>query len=142
MAGMRRQRAGERHALLLAARQLRGIMRQSLPEPDLLQLRPGAVESVRRAGEFERNGDVFQRRHRRDEMERLEHDADVLAAKAGKLVLAQRVDSRPRRRWILPLSGRSSPAMAISSVDFPDPDGPTRPIASPRPILSETPLRI
>src|SRR5580692_5185233 len=30
-----------------------------------------------------------------------------------------------------PLSGRSSPAITISSVDFPEPDGPIRPIASP-----------
>ena len=93
---VRRERAGERHALLLAARQLRRIMRQSLAQPDLLQLRPGAVESVRRAGEFERNGDVFQRRHGRNEMKRLEDDADVLAAKPGQFVLAQPIDARPR----------------------------------------------
>src|SRR5246127_4315801 len=30
-----------------------------------------------------------------------------------------------------PLSGRSSPAITISSVDFPEPDGPIRPSASP-----------
>src|SRR5260370_3594324 len=30
-----------------------------------------------------------------------------------------------------PLSGRSSPAITIRSVDFPEPDGPIRPIASP-----------
>src|SRR6516164_3856029 len=30
-----------------------------------------------------------------------------------------------------PLSGRSSPAITISSVDLPEPDGPIRPIASP-----------
>ena len=30
-----------------------------------------------------------------------------------------------------PVSGRSSPAMTISSVDLPEPDGPIRPIASP-----------
>src|SRR5664279_635968 len=30
-----------------------------------------------------------------------------------------------------PLSGRSSPAITISSVDFPEPEGPIRPIASP-----------
>ena len=30
-----------------------------------------------------------------------------------------------------PLSGRSSPAITISKVDFPEPDGPIRPIASP-----------
>src|ERR1700709_1869649 len=30
-----------------------------------------------------------------------------------------------------PLSGRSSPAITIKRVDFPDPEGPIRPIASP-----------
>src|SRR5450759_2229110 len=30
-----------------------------------------------------------------------------------------------------PLSGRSSPAITISKVDFPEPEGPIRPIASP-----------
>src|SRR4051812_37728482 len=30
-----------------------------------------------------------------------------------------------------PLSGRSSPAITISKVDLPEPDGPIRPIASP-----------
>src|SRR5229473_479558 len=30
-----------------------------------------------------------------------------------------------------PLSGRSNPAITISSVDFPEPEGPIRPIASP-----------
>src|SRR5207248_1103339 len=30
-----------------------------------------------------------------------------------------------------PLSGRSRPAITISSVDLPEPDGPIRPIASP-----------
>src|SRR5262245_38273106 len=32
-----------------------------------------------------------------------------------------------------PLSGRSSPAITIRSVDFPDPEGPIRPSASPDP---------
>ena len=34
-----------------------------------------------------------------------------------------------------PLSARSSPVITISSVDLPDPDGPSRPTASPRPIF-------
>src|SRR5580693_5774432 len=34
-----------------------------------------------------------------------------------------------------PVSGRSNPVITISRVDLPDPDGPSRPIASPRPIL-------
>src|SRR5215470_14970065 len=41
-----------------------------------------------------------------------------------------------------PVSDRSSPAMTMSRVDFPEPDGPTRPIASPRPILRSMSLRI
>jgi hypothetical protein len=30
-----------------------------------------------------------------------------------------------------PLSGRSNPAITMRSVDFPEPDGPIRPIVSP-----------
>src|SRR5438445_3554975 len=41
-----------------------------------------------------------------------------------------------------PLSGRSSPAITIRSVDFPDPDGPIRPIASPDPTRRLISLRI
>src|SRR3569623_3634466 len=42
----------------------------------------------------------------------------------------------------VPVSARSSPAMTISRVDFPDPEGPMRPIASPLPILRAMSLRI
>src|SRR4029079_18665975 len=42
----------------------------------------------------------------------------------------------------VPVSGRSSPAMTIRSVDLPDPDAPTIPTASPRPILRSMSLRI
>src|SRR4051794_1014738 len=41
-----------------------------------------------------------------------------------------------------PLSGRSSPAATISNVDLPEPDGPTRPTASPVPICRSMSLRI
>src|SRR5262245_18856519 len=41
-----------------------------------------------------------------------------------------------------PLSGRSSPAITIRSVDFPDPDGPIRPIASPDPTRKLISFRI
>ena len=41
-----------------------------------------------------------------------------------------------------PESGRSRPAIVISSVDLPEPDGPTRPVASPEASDKETPLRI
>src|SRR5262249_6613644 len=38
--------------------------------------------------------------------------------------------------------GRSSPAITMSSVDLPEPEGPTMPIASPWPILRSMSLRI
>src|SRR5262249_16040816 len=37
---------------------------------------------------------------------------------------------------------RSNPAITINSVDLPEPDGPSRPTASPRPILRSMFLRI
>ena len=92
----------------------------------------GAGEGVGRAGQLQRHGDVLQRRHGRQEVERLEHDADAPAAKPRKL-RPRRAGRDPRRRCTTePESGRSSPAMVISSVDLPEPDGPTRPTASPR----------
>src|SRR5579871_1407720 len=41
-----------------------------------------------------------------------------------------------------PLSGRSSPAITIRSVDFPEPEGPIRPSASPEATRKEISLRI
>src|SRR4051812_23637852 len=41
-----------------------------------------------------------------------------------------------------PLSGRSNPAITISSVDFPEPDGPIRPMVSPCPTRRLMSLRI
>src|SRR5690242_20426581 len=41
-----------------------------------------------------------------------------------------------------PPSARSRPVITISSVDLPDPDGPSRPTAWPRPIFRSMSLRI
>src|SRR5579871_1398273 len=41
-----------------------------------------------------------------------------------------------------PVSGRSSPAITMSSVDLPEPEGPMSPIASPPPICRSMSLRI
>ena len=59
-------------------------------------LKPTAIAHARHAlrvldaGELERHRDVFQRRHGRDQMERLEHDPDIAAAEARQRVLAER----------------------------------------------------
>src|SRR5438067_1862264 len=59
-------------------------MVQALAESDGRQLLRRPLGRVRIAGELQRHGDVFQRRHGRDQMKRLEHDADLAAAEAGQ----------------------------------------------------------
>jgi len=49
----------------------------------------GSLEGVRNQRQFERHGDILERGHRRDEMERLEHDADVAAAEACRRILIE-----------------------------------------------------
>ena len=74
-------------------------------------------------------------------MKGLKDDADLLAAKARKLVLAERADvlALDRDR---PEFGALSSAITISKVDLPEPDGPVRPTVSPRPISIDIDLRI
>ena len=50
----------------------------------------GPVERIFHARQFQRGRDVFKRRHRRYEVERLEHDAHMLPAEAGEGVFAKR----------------------------------------------------
>src|SRR5271167_1827834 len=64
-------------------------MSEPVAETDGDELAFGARKSVARAGEFKRNGDIFQRRHGRDEVKGLENDADILAAKPREFVLVE-----------------------------------------------------
>ena len=89
MAGFRRDRARQRDALLLAARQFGRIVAQPAAEADGDQLALGAGKGVARAGKFKRHGDIFQRRHGRDEVKGLKDDADILAAKAREFVFVE-----------------------------------------------------
>ncbi len=91
--GVRRQSAGQGDPLLLAARQLRRIMAQPVAEADEPQFGRGPLEGVPAAREFERDGDVLERRHGRDEMEGLEHDADAGAAETGQGILVEPFDA-------------------------------------------------
>ena len=43
-------------------------------------------------------------------------------------------DGLARLDWSVPESGRSNPVITINSVDLPEPEGPSRATASPRPI--------
>ena len=108
--------------------------RRRSPRPTLASSRLGALEGVGDAGKLERHRDVLERRHGRDQVEGLEDDADIAAAKARERVLVEAGQIARRPTATEPVSARSSPAMTISSVDLPEPDGPTRPTASPLPI--------
>ena len=84
--------AGDRHALLLAAGQLPGIMSQALVEADCRGPVDRNLERIAAAGELERKSDVFERRHRRDQVEGLEHDPDAIAAEAGQRIFVERAE--------------------------------------------------
>ena len=84
-----RERAGERHALLLAAGQLGRIVVLPLAQADGGELACGALVGIIEPGKLERHRDVLQRRHGGNEMEGLEHDAHIAAAKARQRVFAQ-----------------------------------------------------
>ena len=83
------ERAGERDALLLAARQLRGIVMRAAGQSDFLEQRRGALPRVGDAGDFHRHGHVLVRGQRRNEVEELEHEADLLAAQAREAVFVE-----------------------------------------------------
>ena len=80
--------ARHRHALLLAARELRGVVVAAVAEADALEQRVAAPARVL-AAQLERHLDVLARRERRDQVERLEHEADPRGAQPRALVLAQ-----------------------------------------------------
>ena len=86
--------------------------------------------------------DVLQRGHGRDQVERLEHDADRGAAQPGQRVLRQGGDFLARRSRTLPEVARSSPASTISRLVLPEPDGPTTPTASPAAMSRSMPCRM
>ena len=54
----------------------------------------------------------------------------MAAAEAGRAGLAERVNPLPATVTV-PLVGRSSPAIRLSTVDLPLPDGPIKATASP-----------
>ena len=56
------------------------------PQADRFQLSLGALKRIVAGGKFQGHGDVFQRRHGRDQMEILKHDADIVAAKQRQSV--------------------------------------------------------
>jgi hypothetical protein len=78
------ERAGDGHALLLAARELGRAVAEAVGQADLLD---EFVEPLRvrlAAGQLERQGDVLGRGEHREQVEELEDEADVVAPQAGE----------------------------------------------------------
>ena len=100
----RDERARDRDALLLAARELGGPMRAAVVEADGVDqvIDPLVVDVA--AGDRERQDDVLLRRQDGQQVEGLEDEADLLAAKLGQMVVVERRDlgavdvDRARRR--------------------------------------------
>ena len=136
------QRAGDRHALLLAAGQLvRVVMRAGL-HPDRLQRRHGPLVARRcppaLAVVEQRQLDVLERRRPREQVEPLEHEPDLVVPHGGQLVPRQLGDVAAVED-VLPRLGRSRQPRMCMNVDLPDPEGPVTARNSPASMSSETP---
>jgi hypothetical protein len=83
------ERAGKRDTLLLAAGKLGRIVLIPLAQTDGSKLASRTLTGIIDARKFQRHGDVFQRRHSRNEVEGLEDDADISPAEARQRVFAQ-----------------------------------------------------
>ena len=118
-----RERPGDGDALLLAAGELGRAVREPVAEADGVDhvIEPLPVGSTAR--QRHRQHDVLVRRQRRHEVERLEHEPDVVAPQQRELAVGERAEldvaDEDRARGEV-----SSPARQCMSVDLPEPDGP------------------
>ena len=136
IAGPADQRARDRHALALAARELRRRVRRAgaRARPPPAPRAPARRRSPRRDVRVEQAGrDVVQRGHPVEQEELLEHEPDLARPQRRQRALAQRRGVAARRPRPSPPLGRSSVPITCSSVDLPEPDGPTTATASPAP---------
>jgi hypothetical protein len=124
--------ARDRHALLLAARQLARSVAAALRQPHRFErgLSPPDPLLAPDAGIDERHLDVLQRRMAGEQVVGLEHEADVAVADRRQPVVRQLVTSSPLKTR-RPELGRSRSPMRFMSVDLPDPDGPMMATNSP-----------
>ncbi len=133
--------AGDRHALLLPARELAGLVTGAVAEADP----PGHLAQPLRVGaplrEPERERDVLLGGQRRNEVERLEDEADALAAELAERVLSEPAEISASPRWTVPVVGRSRPAAQWRNVLLPDPEGPITAVKDPRANPNETSRR-
>ena len=137
----RDQRARDRHALLLAAGELRRLVVGALGEPDLAPASRARARGAPRAGDArvdQRQLDVLERRGAREQVEVLEHEADAAVAHRGELVAGE-VRDAPAAEAYSPELGRSRQPSRFMKVDLPEPEGPITATNSPCAMSTLTP---
>ncbi len=87
-----RQRARDRHPLLLTARELTRIVVGTVDESHGVEKLASSLGPARLAGQLERHRDVVERGESRDQVIGLEHDADAIAPQARQRIF---VEARP-----------------------------------------------
>ena len=94
-AGPGHERPGHGDALLLAAGELRGLVREALAQADAGDdlVEPALVGLA--AGEAGRQHDVLGRREHREQVEELEDEPDVVAAQLRERVVVEPADVDP-----------------------------------------------
>ena len=128
------ERPRDRDALALAARELRRRVRRAgaRAPPRSSASRARARRSAGRARRVEQPGrDVVERAHPVEQEELLEHEPDRARAQRRQRALAERRGVVAGHLAPYPALGRSSVPITCSSVDLPEPDGPTTATASP-----------
>ena len=85
----RREGARDCHALLLPAGKRARIMAEPIAETDPLQQGARALVGPAFAGQFEWQHDVLERRHLRQQLERLEHEAEIARPPGSPGILAE-----------------------------------------------------
>src|SRR5579863_9026195 len=68
-------------------------MMQPVAEADGCEFLCRALRGVAVARELKRDGDILQRRHRRDQVKRLKDDADLTASKTRQYILIEGIES-------------------------------------------------
>ena len=91
-AGLVHEGAGQRHALLLAARKLLRKMVRAIAQPHTGKQVAGAAGGLlggHRTGELERHLHVFERGQRGNQLEALEHEADLFATQLSATIFVE-----------------------------------------------------
>ena len=132
--------AGDRDPLAFAAGELVRAVAVPVCEADAVERAPCPPAALRAgdAGVEQAVRDVVHRGHAVGEVELLEHEPDPVRPQRRQCPVVEVVDVEAVDAGDAEV-GRSSVPMMFSSVDLPEPLGPTMATSSPAAIVSETP---